>query len=323
MMGQRLWLLVGLALAVARPVEAAVTVSWACNHEPDMLEYRLERSRDNATWGVLQTVAHPPGCQTITTQDGSRLVPLQRYYYRLFAIDQAQNSSPPSPTTDASQIVIPSSPISGAGGITEDPLPPSPWSGATPPPPIVTPPPVVVPPPPIVTPPPPAVPPPPPKPGDLTNLSTVDIVPTGATILFVTPTDAKANIRLMQAPFSWGTATSLTCGPSSCVVTGLTPNTQYQWQGIPYFGTMNQGATYGNFSPVMSFKTPAAPVTPPPVVPPPVTPPPPTSDTEARLKALEDKLGDMETMGAVLDAELQEIRATLKAMCQALKGHCP
>lgn len=130
-----------LAVLLASLDAQAVTITWDCNTEPDLLEYRLERSRDNAAWGVVKTVAHQASCQTLTTQDGSRLVPLQRYYYRLFAIDRAKNSSPPSPTTDASQIVIPSSPISGAGGITEDPLPPSPWSGATPPPPVVTPPP--------------------------------------------------------------------------------------------------------------------------------------------------------------------------------------
>ena len=322
LMMRRLLLFVGLVMAVSLPAEAIVTISWSCNPEPDMLEYRLERASGSGPWGVIKTVPHPKPCTSpVTTQDTGYLAPGVKSY-RLFAIDTTKNSSPPSNTAS---ITIPVPPISSPGGMEEAALPPSPWVAQTPPPPVITPPPpVVTPPPPVVTPPPPVVtPPPPPKPGDLTNLSTVDIVPTGATILFVTPTEAKANIRLMKAPFSWGAAASLTCGPSSCVVTGLTPNTQYQWQGIPYVGTMNQGATYGNFSPVMSFKTPAAPVTPPPVVPPPVTPPPPTSDTEARLKALEDKLGDMETMGAVLDAELQEIRATLKAMCQALKGHCP
>lgn len=313
-----------VGLAVEAPA-ASVTITWDCNKEADMLEYRLEAS-SGGPWGVVKIIPHPIPCTSpITTQDARYLAPGEKLY-RVFAIDTSKNSSLPS---ESASVTIPVPPISSPGGMTEEPLPPSPWLA----------PPAPTPPPPIVTPPPPVVPPPPP-PGPttpVTNLSVSHIGQTQALLSFTRPANTQVDVRYAPKPMGWGSAKSLGNCSSPCQADGLQPNTVYEWRVVCFIGTPNVNAQFCPFSSTGEFKTLAPPVTPPPVVPPPVVPPPvpppvvpppvvpppPPSDTEARLKALEDKLGDMETMGAVLDAELQEIRTTLKAMCQALKGHCP
>ena len=274
-----------LFLLWAWPVSAE-TFTWDCNTEPDMKEYRGERSADaGANWGVLFTKPHVAGCTQLSSQNTAYVKPGDKLG-RLFACDKVGNCSGPSATVPY-KIATP--PVGSPGGQTEAPLPPSPS------PPVVAPP-----PPPVVV-----------KPGDVTGLAAGSITQESAIITGTVPAGAKIDLRYMKAPLSWGAATSAACESLPCTITGLTPDTAYQAQCIPYFGAMNQGAIYGNFCPTVTIKTLPAPA--------PVPPP----DLEPRMKAIQDRLDGIEEMGAVLDAEMQEVRGTMRALCRALKGNCP
>ncbi len=286
---------------LSAPAWGAVTISWDCNPEADMRDYRVERSSNAGQyWGVLAEVPHPVPCQSpVATRDTTYLNPGEKLY-RLFALDQSGNISTAS---RSAAITIPVSPIGNPGGQTEQPLPPSP--GSTAPPPTPTP---------VPTP----TPPPPSKPGDVAEVALAAIATTSATLTFTAPAEARVNVRYAPKPMSWGTATSAACDRSPCPLTGLTPGTTYQVQCIPYVGVMNQGAVYGNFCPMLTFTTEASPPPPPP------TPPdPPPSDLGARVAAIEAQLAEIETLGQVLDAEVRALRQTLSGVCRALGGNCP
>lgn len=276
------WMLFSVSVA-----QATVTIQWDCNQEADMQDYRVERSSDAGQyWGVLREVSHPTPCQSpVMTQDTTYLKPGEKLY-RLFARDK---SGQVSEASRSAAITIPISPIGNPGGQAEQPLPPSPM-----PPPVTPPPPVVVPPPPPVV----------VKPGDVTGFASRSITHDSAIIDGTVPAGAKVNVRHGKAPLSWGSATSAACETLPCTITGLTPDTLHEAQCIPYFGTMNQGAIYGNFCPSITFKTLPL-ITPPP---PPVVPPPPPTVT--LLQALQSgldtcltkKLAHMACMKALRDA---------------------
>lgn len=262
--------LVGLSVA---PV-SALTVSLDCNTEADMKEYRIEYSADGgASWGVEGTVPHPKPCTSPVTMKITRYIAPGNKLYRAFAIDLAANSSQPSKS-------VPYTVIGNPGGQEEAPLPPSPYKPTTTPPappPVVTPPPVV----------PPPTPPPVAKPGKLGNVQMSNIGPTSAIVTFPLPFATGADIRLSLDPIAWGSSTSVTCtgpddlGLATCLLENLLPNRRYDLQGVYYFGVMNQGATYGELSDVVTFMT--AQGTPPPV--PPSPPPAPSASLKDALQS--------------------------------------
>lgn len=126
---------------------------------------------------------------------------------------------------------------------------------------------------------PPPPPPPPPSPtdvGTVSGLAALPLTPTSVTVQLQTVGDgqggpAKYDIRVAPSPINWGTASSVTNGTCStpytpnsigeiaqCTITGLTQNTAYQVQLVPYRGTLNQGAVFGSLSNVASVTTPSA-----------------------------------------------------------------
>lgn len=281
-------------LIIAIGEALAFTVEWACNPESDMKEYRVEYSADGgASWGIEATVPHPKPCTSPVSMGVTRYLKSGSKLYRVFAIDKAGNVSMPS---ESAPYTVKPPLIGNPGGQEEAPIPPSPYRPS----------PTPAPPPPVVTPP---SPPPVAKPGDVAGFAAGSITQDSAIISGTVPDGAKINLRYMKAPLSWGAATSAACESLPCTITGLTPDTAYQAQCIPYFGAMNQGAIYGNFCPTVTIKTLPAPVPPP--------------DLEPRMKAIQDRLDGIEEMGAVLDAEMQEVRGTMRALCRALKGNCP
>lgn len=146
-------ILILFALVVFVATAQAETFTWNCNPESDMKEYRGERSSTaGASWGVLFTAPHVPGCATLSYQNKDYVAPGQKLA-RLFAIDKSGNVSRPSETVP---YTIATSPIGNPGGQSEPSLPPSPYVVAQNPPPPVSPPPAS---------PPPASPPPTPPPG--------------------------------------------------------------------------------------------------------------------------------------------------------------
>ena len=250
-------LLLSLALLSITGEAFALTVSWTCNPEPDMKEYRVESSKDaGKSWGIEATWPHPKPCTSPVSMGITRyMVPGERLF-RLFAIDTAGNVAR-QPSEPASYAVKPS-PIGNPGGQEEAALPPSPYVPPIDPPPA---PPPVVPlpmPPPVV------------QPGDLTGLRAVDVSSTSGMLEFEAVAGSGADIRRSIAPIKWGQASSLSCTvDGDCPMANLLPDTVYQAQGVRYFGVMNQGATYGPLSPVVEFRTPPI------VVPTPAVPPPP------------------------------------------------
>ena len=264
-------LVMGMLLLLACPASAgAVTVSWDCNPEVDMKEYRLEYSADaGSSWGVVSTIPHPAACvspiqHTITAYlaPGSKLV-------RLFAGDISGNwSTPAGPLGFTVKPPL----IGNPGGYIEPVFPPSPYVPGMDPPP-APPPPVVVPPPPAPTP---VV-----RPAKLSGFQVSNIGPTSAKVTVPLPAGTGADIRLSLDPIAWGGATSLSCtsagGVLTCLLENLLPNQVYALQGVYYFGVMNQGAIYGDLSDVVTFTT--APFVPSPTSPP--TPPYPSGPGSA------------------------------------------
>ncbi|HET9387141.1 MAG TPA: fibronectin type III domain-containing protein, partial [Gemmatimonadales bacterium] len=135
----------------------------------------------------------------------------------------------------------------------------------------------------------PAPPPPPTDPGTVTNLAVAGVTDSSVTLSFTEVNDgagapADYFMRFGVAPMSWGSATDVdrgscrvpiegsTIGTSrSCTVSGLTPNTAYQFQLVAFRGTLNADAEFGGLSNVASGTTTAS------VAPPPPPPPPPPS----------------------------------------------
>lgn len=263
-----------VAILVWPGFAGALTVSWDCNQEADMKEYRLEySSSQTGPWGVVGTYPHPVPCTSpIKVQDNRYLAPGTKRW-RVFASDQVNQVSEPSMTAT---FTVQVSPIGNPGGQTEQPLPPSPFNPDVPAPVPLPVPPI---PPPVVTPPPPA----PTRPGEVTAFTASLVGSSTATVTFLAPAGSKVNVRYMPAPLAWGAAASAQCDTSPCVLTGLIPDTLYEGACIPYFGVMNQGAVYGNFCQSITFRTLAAPIVPP--SPTPVPPPVPTSPSV--LAALE------------------------------------
>lgn len=218
-----------------------------------MKEYRLERSGDaGASWGVASTIPHPRPCVSpITLQYGAYLAPGTKLF-RLFAGDEAGNWSQPS---NAVSLTVKPPIIGNTGGQVEQPLPPSPFV------------PVVNPPAPVPPAPAPVV-----RPAKLAGFQVSNIGSTSAKVTVPLPAGTGADIRLSLDPIAWGGATSLSCasagGVLTCLLENLLPNRVYALQGVYYFGTMNQGAIYGELSDVVTFTT--APFVPPP--PPPADP---------------------------------------------------
>lgn len=290
--------LVIVLLSILLPLHAmaAIVVSWDCNTEADMANYRVEYSRDGgSSWGVEANVDHVPGCKTQELGITRYITPGKKLY-RLFAGDKSGNTSLPS---KAVEYIKPVSPIGNPGGQEEAALPPSPFGGDA-----VTPP---APPPPV----PPVV-----KPGDVVGFAVSSVTKDSAIATGTVPDGAKVNIRFATAPMGWGSATSATCDTLPCTLTGLMPDTAHEVQCIPYLGTMNQGAVYGAFSPVIAFKTLPAPVVPPPApMPPPPSPPPPAPvgyNVKEALQAAVDKCKAAKscsgkTFAQYLDAELKKV----------------
>jgi hypothetical protein len=267
-------ILITLLLLLLVPALAhALTITWDCNTEADMKEYRLELSKDQQDWRVEGIKAHTTGCNRLSMDIGRYLDPGPRWA-RAFALDKVGNSSQPSKAFD---FVIKPSPIGGAGQ-TEATKPASPWGTSTPPPP------------PVPQPVPPPTPPPPPvKP--LSNLATIEVAETSATAVFVVPQGQGVEVRLIEGPaMSWGTSKILTCPGSPCIFTGLKPDTRYTWQAITFVGQLNTPTiTWGPFGAEQQFVTLG--VVPPPQPPPaPNPPPPPPPTVEQELGQLKDRL---------------------------------
>ena len=250
-------------LALAGEV-SALTVSWNCNPETDMQEYRVEYSADSgASWGVEATVPHPKPCTSPVSLGITRYLKPGPKLYRVFALDRASNASKPS---DPASYTVKPPLIGNTGGQEETAIPPSPYKPS----------PTPAPPPPIVTPPPPVIVPPPPapvvvKPAAIPSMATSDIQPKSAVITVAIPEGAKVDVRFGRSPMSWGSAAHAICNEAGrCELLDLEPGTDYDYQGVPYFGVMNEGAIYGPLSDVKTFTTATIPVPPPPPAPVPV-----------------------------------------------------
>ncbi|PYO92350.1 MAG: hypothetical protein DMD62_13535, partial [Gemmatimonadetes bacterium] len=99
---------------------------------------------------------------------------------------------------------------------------------------------------------------------------------------------AKYNVRFAVSPLSWGSAQDVTSGTClvsmtgttigarrTCTVLGLSAGTTYQFELVPFRGTLNLDAVFGALSNVVSGTTTSGTVAPPPPLPPP--PPPPST----------------------------------------------
>jgi hypothetical protein len=104
------------------------------------------------------------------------------------------------------------------------------------------------------------------NPGAVADLAIVSIADTTATVSFTQVTDgsgspASYEIRFAAAPISWGTASTAARGSCaspikgtaigaklSCTINGLTPSTAYNFQIVPFRGTLNINAVFGALS---------------------------------------------------------------------------
>lgn len=235
----------------------ALTVSWTCNPEPDMKEYRVESSKDAGTsWGVEATWPHPKPCTSPISMGITRyMVPGERLF-RVFAIDTAGNVAR-QPSQPASYTVKPS-PIGTPIGQEEAALPPSPYKEVP-----------VAPPPPVVVLPPAPPPVPVPKPDAIKGFSVTPGTESGSAIIsLVGPDDgtgkaALINVRTSPAGTGWGSMQSLSCLSFPCTVTGIPVGAPQDFQAIPFRSTPT-GSVFGDFTNVMTITLPAPPVVPPP-----------------------------------------------------------
>ncbi len=107
----------------------------------------------------------------------------------------------------------------------------------------------------------------------ITDLRVTAIASTSVTLAFTEVTDgvgapASYDVRYKTPTMDWGTATSVTAGTCTtpvagvnigatltCTVTGLTATTPYEFQLIPYRGTINVDAVYGPLSNIVGATT--------------------------------------------------------------------
>ena len=111
-------------------------------------------------------------------------------------------------------------------------------------------------------------------PGTVSDLAVSGLSDTSATLTFTEVDDgtghpASYDVRSAVAPIAWGSAQSVTHGTCStpvagttvgarhtCVVSSLTPGTNYQFQLVAYRGTLDVNAVFGGLSNVASGTTP-------------------------------------------------------------------
>lgn len=305
--------LVIVLLGILLPLHAmaAIVVTWDCNTEADMANYRVEYSRDNgSSWGVEANVDHMPGCKTQELRITRYIAPGKKLY-RLFAGDKSGNTSLPSQTAE---FVQPISPIGNPGGQAEESLPLSPYR-----PDVVVPPPV----PPAPTPTPPS-PPPTPNPSAIASWSVEPGAEVGTLIVRLTPPDdgtgkpAEVNVRYQEGPsIGWGGAPSASCPAFPCTIGGLNGSTTYTLQAIPFRRIAGSGSAFGPFIGPATAKTNGAtpgPVSPPPTpvpVPPPPTPQPPPPSTTL-LGAIESGLDTCLTKKLAHTACMKALREAVR-----------
>ena len=125
-------------------------------------------------------------------------------------------------------------------------------------------------------------PPPVTNPGAVNDLTRTAIDSTSVTLSFTQVNDgtgqpAKYDVRYAVAPISWGSATPAASGTCktpvagtaigaklACTILGLKPSTNYNFQLIPFRGTLNSDAVFGSLSNVVSGTTTASTAPPPP-----------------------------------------------------------
>lgn len=251
-------LLFSLALLSITGEAFALTVSWDCNPEADMKEYRVEYSNDGvASWGVEGTVPHLQPCTSPVSMGVTRYLKPGSKLYRVFAIDTTGNVSGPSATAPYT-VTVP--PIGNPGGQVEESLPPSPYR-----PDVVVPPPV----PPTPTPAPPT-----PNPSAIASWSVEPGAEVGTLVVRLTPPDdgtgkpAEVDVRYQEgSSIGWGGAPSASCQAFPCTIGGLKGSTTYTLQAIPFRRIAGSGSAFGPFiGPAMAKTTQ-------------VQPPPPSSTT--------------------------------------------
>ena len=69
------------------------------------------------------------------------------------------------------------------------------------------------------------------------------------------PAGTNIDIRIMPAPMTWGSAPSVVCTTSPCIIPSLVPGTTYEALAKAYTGALNVNAKFGLFSTVVSAKT--------------------------------------------------------------------
>jgi uncharacterized protein YjdB len=125
----------------------------------------------------------------------------------------------------------------------------------------------------VTAPPPPPPPPPPATPGTVTDLTVASVTDSSVTLSFTEVSNgagqpASYDIRWAAGSISWGSAPSVARGTCSvpvagtvigarrnCTVLGLQSGTGYQFQLVPFRGTLNVDAVFGGLSPVASGTT--------------------------------------------------------------------
>ncbi len=139
-------------------------------------------------------------------------------------------------------------------------------------------------------------PPPPPaaKPGAVRDLAVASVAATTVTLAWTQVDDgtgrpALYDVRFNTPTIAWGSAPSVSAGTCAqltpgaigakvtCTVEGLLAGTQYQFELVPYRGTLNVDAVFGPLSNIASGTTTATGPTPVPAPPPASTPPPVTA----------------------------------------------
>src|SRR6266571_6023681 len=111
------------------------------------------------------------------------------------------------------------------------------------------------------------------QPGQVADLTVSAVTDTSATLSFTevdggTSSPASYDVRFALSPLSWGSAPSVTRGTCavplggsaigarrSCTVLGLSPSKSYQFQLVPFRGTLNVNAAFGGLSNVASGTT--------------------------------------------------------------------
>ena len=87
---------------------------------------------------------------------------------------------------------------------------------------------------------------------EVDNLSVKDITDRSASVTFRHDTGTKVDVRIMKAPMTWTDAAPLSCTGCPCVVTSLTPNTNYEVGAV---ASLLDGSESGPMSGPVRFKT--------------------------------------------------------------------